>query len=172
MSTAFVGEVRLIGFTFAPVDWRFCDGSLLDISTYSTLFQLVGTYYGGNGQTNFAVPDLRGRVPVHQGTLQGGGSYVIGQVGGVESVTLNVNQIPVHTHLFQCNSSNSGGSATPTNNTVSAGQPIVYRAVTPAGAMNQGVIGFSGGSQPHENRQPFVAMNWVIAFNGIYPSQG
>lgn len=171
MSTAFVGEVRLVGYTFAPVDWRFCDGSLLDISTYSVLFQLIGTFYGGNGQTNFAVPDLRGRVPVHQGTLPGGGTYVIGQQGGVESVTLNISQIPSHIHFFQCNSGSQAGNNTPTNNTVTTG-PTVYRNTTPANAMNQAMLKTAGGSQPHENRQPFQAMNWVIAYNGIFPSQG
>ncbi|MGB0064410.1 MAG: tail fiber protein [Terracidiphilus sp.] len=170
MSTAYVGEVRLIGFTFAPVGWRFCDGSFLDISTYNTLYALIGTTYGGNGQTNFAVPDLRGRVPVHQGTLQGGSSYVIGQASGLESVTLGINQIPSHNHLFQCNSSSQGGNNIPANNAVGGG-PQVYRATFPD-AMNQGMLSSAGGSQPHENRQPYQAMNWVIAFNGIYPSQG
>lgn len=171
MSTAFVGEVRLVGYTFAPVDWHFCDGSLVPISDYIALFNLIGTYYGGNGQTNFALPDLRGRVPIHQGTLPGGSTYVIGQLAGVESVTLNVNQIPVHNHLFQCNSSLTGGSNTPNGNTVGGG-PSVYSNVAPATAMNQGAISSSGQSLPHENRQPFQAMNWVIAFNGIYPTQG
>lgn len=171
MSTAFVGEVRLIGFTFAPVDWRFCDGSLLDISTYSTLFQLVGTYYGGNGQSNFAIPDLRGRVPVHQGTLQGGGTYVIGQQGGVESVTLNISQIPVHNHLFQCNSTLQGSTATPNNNTVGGGKDA-FRTTPPVTPMNQSMLASAGGSLPHENRQPFLAMNWVISLYGVYPSQG
>ncbi len=171
MSTAYVGEVRLIGFTFAPVDWNFCDGSFLDISTYSTLFNLIGTTYGGNGQTNFALPDLRGRVPVHQGALQGGSVYVIGQAAGLESVTLSINQIPSHGHLFQCNSSSQGANNAPANNTVGGG-PQVYRATTPNDSMNQGMLKIAGGSQPHENRQPFQAMNWVIALNGIYPSQG
>ena len=170
MSSPYVGEVRLIGFTFAPVGWNFCDGTLLAISDNPTLFNLIGTTYGGNGQSTFAVPDLRGRVPIHQGTLAGGSSYPIGQLSGVESVTLNVNQIPSHNHLFQCNSSSQGGTSGPTNSTVCAG-PQVYRNTAPAGFMNPGVLSSSGGSQPHENRQPFLAMNWVIALYGVYPSQ-
>jgi microcystin-dependent protein len=171
MSTAYVGEVRLVGFTFAPVGWNLCDGSVLPISENAALYNLIGTTYGGNGQTTFNLPDLRGRVPIHQGTLVGGSSYVIGQSSGVESVTLNINQIPVHNHLFQCNSSAQGGTAAPTNATVCAGQQV-YRDTTPSGSMNQQSLSNSGGSQPHENRQPFLAMNWIIALNGVYPTQG
>jgi len=171
MSNPFVGEVRLIGFTFAPVGWNFCDGSLLSISEYTPLFTLVGTFYGGNGQTNFAVPDLRSRVPIHQGTLQGGSTYVIGQPGGVESVTLSINQIPNHNHLFQCNSSTQGGTATPTNNTVCGGK-AAYRNTNPSVNMNPAMLSTAGGSQPHENRQPFQAMNWVISLFGVFPTQG
>lgn len=170
MSTAFVGEVRLVGYTFAPVNWNFCDGSLLPISNYEALFALIGTFYGGNGQTTFALPDLRGRVPVHQGTLQGGGTYVIGQLGGVESVTLNINQIPTHNHLFQCNSTLQGSTATPANNTVGGGQDA-YRTTPPVTPMNPRMLSLAGGSQPHENRQPYLAMNWVIALEGIFPTQ-
>jgi len=171
MSSPYVGEVRLVGFTFAPVGWNLCDGSQLAISENPALFNLIGTIYGGNGQTTFALPDLRGRVPVHQGTLQGGSSYPIGQVAGVESVTLSINQIPNHNHLFQCNSSSQGGTASPNNATVGAG-PQVYRGSTPATPMNQGVLSSWGGSQGHENRQPFLAINWVISLNGVYPTQG
>jgi microcystin-dependent protein len=171
MSTPYVGEVRLIGFTFAPVDWNFCDGSVIQISSNPTLYNLIGTTYGGNGQTTFNLPDLRGRVPVHQGTLAGGSAYVIGQLSGVESVTLNINQIPSHNHLFQCNSSSQGGTAAPANATVCGG-PQVYRNTAPAGSMNPQSLSNAGGSQPHDNRQPFLAMNWIIALNGIYPTQG
>ena len=171
MSSPFVGEVRLVGFTFAPVDWNLCDGSILAISANPTLYNLIGTIYGGNGQTTFGLPDLRGRVPVHQGTLAGGSNYPLGQMGGVESVTLSLNQIPKHNHQFQCNSSSQGATAAPNNATVGGG-PEVYRSSTPAAAMNQGAISFSGSGLPHENRQPFLAMNWVIALAGVYPSQG
>jgi microcystin-dependent protein len=171
MSSPFVGEVRLIGFTFAPVGWNFCDGSQQPISQYAALFQLIGTTYGGNGQTTFGLPDLRGRVPVHQGTLNGGGTYVYGQVGGVESVTLTINQIPAHNHAFQANSTATGAGASPNGNTVCAGKEV-YRSSTPGTAMNANSLSSVGGNQPHENRQPFLAMNWVIAFEGVYPTQG
>ena len=170
MSSPYVGEVRLVGFTFAPAGWNFCDGTMVAISENPTLFNLIGTIYGGNGQTTFALPDLRGRVPIHQGTLQGGSNYPIGQAAGVESVTLNVNQMPRHNHLFQCNSATQGGTASPNGATLGGG-PEVYRAGTPAVAMNQGILSSLGGSQPHENRQPFLAMNWVISLFGVYPTQ-
>jgi len=171
MSSPFVGEVRLVGFTFAPADWNLCDGSVLSVSTYPALFNLIGTFYGGNGQTTFNVPDLRGRVPIHQGVLQGGSNYVIGQPGGVESVMLSLNQMPAHNHPFQCNSSATGGSAAPSNTTTVGAGPQVYRTSTPRVAMNQGMLSSAGGSVPHENRQPFLAMNWVIALYGVYPTQ-
>jgi microcystin-dependent protein len=170
MSSPFVGEVRLIGFTFAPVGWNLCDGSQVLIAEYPALFQLVGTTYGGNGQTSFALPDLRGRVPIQQGTLMGGSNYPIGQPGGVESVALSINQIPAHSHLFQGNSSLQGGVASPSNATVGGGK-TVYKTSTPAAAMNANMLSTVGGNQPHENRQPFLAMNWIISFFGVFPSQ-
>jgi microcystin-dependent protein len=170
MSSPFVGEVRLVGFTFAPVGWNLCDGTLISISENPTLFQLIGTFYGGNGQTNFSLPDLRGRVPLHQGSLTGGSIYVIGQVGGVESVTLTTSQIPAHNHTFQCNSSSQGAVNSPNNATVCAGKEV-YRNSIPAQAMNPNFLSSVGGNQPHENRQPFLAMNWVISLFGVFPSQ-
>lgn len=170
MSTSFVGEVRLVGYTFAPSGWNFCDGTLIPISDNSTLFTLIGTNYGGDGQNNFAVPDLRGRVPVHQGQSQGGSVYTIGQQGGVESVTLNTNQIPAHNHAFQCNATLQNNNAVPSNNTIGGGTEA-YRSTPPASPMNHGMLMPAGGSQPHENRQPFLAMNWVISLFGVFPSQ-
>lgn len=170
MSTSFVGEVRLVGYTFAPLNWAFCDARLLSIAEYPALYELIGTAYGGNGQTQFAVPDLRGRVPIHQGQLRGGSNYLIGQAGGVESVTLSPNQMPRHNHMFQCNPASSGGNASPANNTAGGGQQV-YRKAPPAASMHQGMLSSAGGSQPHENLQPFLAMNWVISLFGIFPSQ-
>lgn len=170
MSTSYVGEVRLVGYVFAPSGWVFCDGRSLSIADYGTLFSLLGTTYGGDGVNSFDAPDLRGRVPVHQGQLPGGSIYTIAQKGGVESVALSLNQVPSHNHLFQCNPAAGGSTNSPTNNTVGGG-PQVYRATSPVEPMNQGMLAMSGGSQPHENRQPFLAMNWVISLFGIYPSQ-
>jgi microcystin-dependent protein len=171
MSSPYVGEVRLVGYTFAPVEWNFCDGSLQSISGNPALFQLIGTIYGGDGQTTFALPDLRGRVPIHQGTLSGGSSYVIGQRAGAESVTLSLSQIPAHNHSFLGNSSSQGAVNSPNNATVCAGKEV-YKGSTPGAAMNSSILSSAGGSQPHENRQPFLAMNWVISLFGVYPTQG
>jgi microcystin-dependent protein len=171
MSQPYVGQIRLVGFNFAPVDWAFCDGSLLDPNQYSALFALIGTTYGGNGVTNFALPDLRGRVPVHMG--QGASPYVIGQQGGAESITLITDQIPSHPHQALC-STGTATSASPVNNIWAAdsGSDTPYQTNGPAGvAMALNTIGPAGGSQPHENRQPYQCINYIIALFGIYPSQ-
>jgi len=170
MSQPFIGEVRLVGFNFAPVGWATCNGAVHSIAENSTLFNLIGTTYGGNGQTTFNLPDLQGRIPLHQGS-NGISTYVIGQVGGVESVTITLNQFPSHTHPLQASSANASSNI-PANNTLGA-NVSAYTGVAPSIALNNAMIGSSGGgSQPHENRQPFVVLNWVISLFGIYPSQG
>jgi microcystin-dependent protein len=172
MSSPYIGEVRLVGFNFAPLDWSFCNGQLLSISENSTLFTLIGTTYGGDGQSTFGLPDLRGRVPVHQGSLPGGGTYVIGQVSGVENVTINFNSYPNHSHALSA-SSNPGTSSSPNGN-VAGTLANSYSAATPTAslAMNAQVLAAAAGSnQPHENLQPYVVLNWVIALYGVYPSQ-
>jgi len=170
MSQPFVGEVRLVGFSFAPVGWSICNGSLVSISEKPTLFQLIGTTYGGDGQNTYGLPNLQGRIPLHQGS-NGISTYVPGQIGGVESVTIALNQYPTHTHALQA-SSNAAGSNMPSGNTVGKG----LSAYTTTGsnlAMNAAMVGFSGGgNQPHENRQSFLALNWIIALFGVFPSQG
>jgi microcystin-dependent protein len=170
MSNNFVGEVRLVGFNFAPYGWNICNGQLLPISEYSTLYNLIGTTYGGDGVQTFGIPNLQGRVTVHQGTLAGGSNYVMGEQAGVENVTITSNTYPSHTHPFIC-SSNSASLAIPSGNTV--GNEIkIYETGTPTTAMSASMIGLSQGSSlPHSNVQPFVALNWVIAFFGIYPTQ-
>jgi microcystin-dependent protein len=170
MSTAFVGEVRLVGFNFAPEGWSVCNGSLIGIDQNSTLFNLIGTTYGGNGQTTFALPNLQGRIPIHQGS-NGVNVYTIGQVGGVEQVTIGINQYPSHSHSLMA-STNAGSSNAPANNTV--GNSLnAYTADAPTSAMYSAMVGASGGSNlPHDNRQPFLVLNWVISLYGIYPSQG
>jgi microcystin-dependent protein len=168
MSQAFVGEVRLVGFNFAPVGWALCNGAQLSIAEYSTLFNLIGTTYGGDGQQSFNLPDLQGRIPLHQGS-NGVSTYVPGQKGGVESVTININQFPSHTHPLQGSSANAGKNI-PTNNTL-GGNVSAYINAAPVTALNNAMIGQSGQNQPHENRQPFVVLNWVISLFGVYPSQ-
>jgi len=170
MSTCFIGEVRLVGFNFAPVDWSICNGQLLSISSNETLFNLIGTTYGGDGQSTFGLPNLQGRIPIHQGTNSFGTTYVIGQIGGVENVTIGASQYPTHTHSLM-GSTNSTGSATATGNVVNSGL-TAYTTEAPNSAMLAAQVGSNGGgNQPHNNLQPYLALNWIIALYGIYPSQ-
>ena len=169
MAQPYVGEIRMFGGNFAIAGWAFCDGSLLPISENTTLFQLIGTTYGGDGQTTFALPDLRGRVPLHQGQGSGLSNYVLAQSGGVESVTLTQNQIPIHTHTPMA--SNTGASDNPANNfwaNSPTGKP--YSAAPPTVQMNTGTISPVGGSQPHENMIPFLCVTYIISLFGIFPS--
>jgi microcystin-dependent protein len=168
MGQPYVGEVRLVGFNFAPQGWMTCQGQQIAISENTTLFQLVGTTYGGDGQQTFNLPDLQGRTPINMGS-NGSNNYVIGQKGGVETVTLTTNQIPAHTHNLQA-SSNAVSVNTPTNNTVGANIKT-YSSAAPATAMNGSMIGSSGGSLPHQNLQPYLVLNWVISMFGIFPTQ-
>jgi microcystin-dependent protein len=171
MSEAYIGEIRSVGFNFPPVGWASCSGQLLSISDNPALYNLIGTTYGGNGQTNFALPNLMGRIPLHQGS-NGTTTYVLGQLGGSEMVTIGIAQYPSHNHLLSA-SGNSGGSPSPTGNTV--GDFLnVYRTAAPTNPptpMNSNVLGPSGGgNQPHENRQPYLVINWIISLTGVYPT--
>lgn len=167
MSQSYVGEVRLVGFNFAPLDWLQCAGQSLSISQYSTLYSLIGTTYGGNGTTVFNLPDLRGRIPISQGS-NGVTNYTIGQQGGSEMVAVALNQYPGHNHTLS-GSNTAGGSGSPVGN-VAGSFPRVYTAAAPATPMNSNTLGSSpGGSQAHENRQPFQVLNWVISMFGLFP---
>jgi len=169
MSSPFIGEIRMFGGNFAPAGWAFCDGSLMLISENDTLFALIGTTYGGDGQQTFGLPDLRGRVPLHQGTTQGFGTpYTIGQSGGVESVTLTTNQLPAHSHAALAA---TVGDRTSPAGAVWAGSPDMAQFAAPPGAaMNASAVGNTGGSQPHENMPPFLGVNFIISLFGIFPS--
>jgi microcystin-dependent protein len=166
MSQPYVGEIRLVGFNFAPAGWAFCDGSLLAISQNDVLFNLVGTTYGGDGQNTFALPDLRGRSPVHIG---GSLSYQIGQNGGVENVTVTGQQVPVHNHPFTVQGG-SGGLLTPAGNFL-AGSALGQYAPTPGDGVSGNVLSANTGGQPHDNLMPYLALNFVISLYGVYPSQ-
>lgn len=167
----YVGQILLTGFNFAPVDWHFCDGSLLPIDQYSTLFNLIGTTFGGDGQSTFALPDLRGRTAVGQGTLQGGSAYILGLRGGSESVTITSQTYPNHTHSL-LGTSTTGDAQNPSGAVVGAGK-TVYRLEAPTVTMNPAMCGMTpGGGTPHENRQPYQVCNWIIALFGVYPTQG
>jgi microcystin-dependent protein len=171
MSTPYVGEVRLVGFNFQPSGWNFCNGALISIAENSTLFALIGTTYGGDGQQTYGLPNLQGRTPIHQGQNSLGGNYVLGQGGGVENVTISPNQYPLHTHTL-LGSSNPGTSNSPTGN-LPAGYSGAYSAGAPVSAltMNNSILLGSGGNQPHSNMQPYLVLNWVISFFGVFPSQ-
>ena len=178
MGSPFVGEIRMVGFNFAPVGWAFCNGQLLAISQNLTLFALIGTTYGGDGQTTFQLPDLQGRIPINQGQAPGLSNYVIGQRAGSESVALGTNQLPQHGHSLQANS-DVASSANPTGGYLarasipslpSRGVPV-YAPASAAAAMNALAIAFSGATQPHDNMMPFQCVNFIISLFGIFPSQ-
>lgn len=181
MSQPYVGQIIMFAGTFAPAGWALCQGQTIQISDNDTLFNLIGTTYGGDGQETFQLPDLQSRVPIHNG--QGGGlsSYTIGQTGGLEGVTLTTNQIPVHTHL-PYTTAQLGTTATPASNTILADEgvnngtnsPLAYAPYN-SGTPNQvqlpgNTIANTGGSQPHNNIQPVLALNFCIALYGVYPS--
>jgi Microcystin-dependent protein len=175
MSTPYVGEIRLFPYTFAPVGWQLCDGSLLGIADYEVLYTLIGTTFGGNGTTTFGVPDLRGRVPVHQGTGSGLSPRVMGELNGTESVTLISAQMPAHTHNFAATSGtatiNSPGSTVELGG-LSTTDTMYTSTVTGSGAATSNTaISQSGSSLPHENLMPTLTATFCIAVNGIFPSQ-
>lgn len=165
MAQPYVGEIRIFAGNFAPAGWMFCEGQLLPISENETLFNLIGTTYGGDGQSTFALPDLRGRIPLHQGN-----GMILAETGGAETVTLTVAQIPAHSHPFL--GTTSIATDTSPNNTV-LGQTSTYDAYqSTAGAIAMAANSVSavGGSQPHENRQPFLCVDFIISLFGIFPS--
>lgn len=171
MAQPFVGQLMLVGFSFQAQGWAYCQGQTLAISQNETLFNLIGTTYGGDGMQTFNLPDLRGRVPVHAGFSPfDGQTYVIGQVGGVETVTLTAQQMPQHTHAVPC-SANPAGSSDPTNGVFAAAADKRYSTLPPATPMAPNVVTAAGGSQPHSNLQPYLVLNWLISLFGIFPSQ-
>lgn len=171
MSDPFIGEIRLFPYNFEPRGWAFCHGQLLPISQHTALFSLIGTIYGGDGRVTFALPDLRGRVPVSAGQGPGLSLYDVGQVGGAESVTLSESQLPAHNHLMAANGPSSG-SDRPNNRflgRVSSG--TAYAGTTNGRMLNPEAISFTGAGQPHENRPPHLTLNYCIAMEGIFPSR-
>ncbi|WP_031431698.1 phage tail protein [Methylomicrobium agile] len=165
MAQPYVGEIRIFAGNFAPSGWLFCEGQLLPISESETLFQLIGTTYGGDGQSTFALPDLRGRLPLHQGN-----GLIMGETGGAEEVTLTVNQIPAHEHPLLASSSGATLS-NPVNNVLAESVTISpYIEDTPNGSMNPAAISSVGGNQPHNNFQPYLCINFIISLFGIFPS--
>jgi microcystin-dependent protein len=171
MSNPYVGEIRIFGGNFAPAGWAFCDGSLLPISENEILFNLIGTTYGGDGQSTFALPDLRGRLPVHMGTGAGLSPFVIGQSGGVETVTLTTSQIPGHSHALLASGDNASASAAAGNVLAQTPTYTPYIAASADTPLNAQSIAATGGSQPHSNFQPYLCVNFIISLFGIFPTQ-
>ena len=174
MSQPYVGEIRMFGGNFYPAGWMFCEGQLLPISEYETLFNLIGTTYGGDGQNTFGLPDLRGRVPLHPGT-GGGATYVLAEQGGLYQVTLNTQQIPAHTHAVFSTASGQGNSPVQNVSYPASATPTPNRNVYgPQGSnpatLYVGTITNTGNSLPHDNMQPYLAINFIISLFGIYPS--
>ena len=170
MAQPYVGEIRMFAGHFAPAGWMFCEGQLLPISENETLFQLIGTTYGGDGESTFALPDLRGRIPLHQGT--GGGSTVtLAETGGAEEITLTVNQTPAHGHPLLASTS-GGTTANAQGNDICSSPSInlYIEGISPDVSLNAGVVGPVGGSQPHTNFQPYLCVNFIISLFGLLPS--
>jgi microcystin-dependent protein len=164
MAQPYIGEIRMFAGTFAPVGWSFCDGSLLQISEYDTLFNLIGTTYGGDGQSTFGLPDLRGRVPVHQGP-----GFIIGQEAGAETVTLTTQQIASHTHPLAATTAIATASG-PGNNVLAQSSVAKMYFADVVDTPMANAIGMAGGTQPHDNMQPFLCISFIISLYGIYPS--
>jgi microcystin-dependent protein len=162
MSDPYIGEIRLFAGNFAPVGWLLCQGQLLPISQFDALFNLIGTTYGGDGQTTFALPNLQSRMPVHQGS-----GYVLGQTGGVETVTLNNNQLPVHTH--QPVAAAVAASQSPSSAYWATYADNWYSSLAPVVPMAANALSVAGGNQPHENMSPYQVINFILATEGIYP---
>lgn len=164
MAQPYVGEIRMFGGNFAPAGWMLCEGQLLSIAENETLFQLIGTTYGGDGQETFALPDLRGRIPIHQGN-----GIILAETGGAEEITLTVSQIPAHSHPMLA-TIDIPTQSNPANRVLGQAAAKFYRAGTPAIQLNTQQISSVGGNQPHTNFQPYLCVNFIISLFGIFPS--
>ena len=172
MAQPFIGEIRMFAGNFPPVGWAFCDGQLMPISQNDALFILIGTTYGGDGESTFGLPNLQSRVPMHMGNGPDGVNYQIGEAAGVESVTLSTQQIPVHTHAL-IGSTGSALQTGPGGNIFAQSVSVEYctAGLAPDTALNAATISPVGGSQPHENCQPFLCVNYIISLFGLFPQQ-
>jgi microcystin-dependent protein len=164
MSEPFMSEIKLVSFNFAPKGWALCNGQFLPINQNQALFALLGTTYGGNGQTTFALPNLRGRVPIHEGS-----GHTLGEAAGSTAVTVNIQQLPTHTHAYMASGTN--GDSASANNTVLAPATNLYGPANNLTTLDPRTISSVGGSQPHNNMMPYLVLNFIIALQGIFPSQ-
>ena len=165
MSEPFLGEIRIVGFDFAPRGWALCDGQILPINQNQSLYSILGTTYGGDGRTTFALPDLRGRSPMHTGT-----GHPLGQRAGEETHTLTENEMPAHTHAARASGA-EGTQIVPTDNVLARSVNQVYHEPTNLTALQAGTVSNVGGSQAHDNMQPFLTLNFIIALQGLFPSR-
>src|SRR4051812_7085839 len=165
MSEPFLSEIKVVSFNFPPKGWALCNGQLLPINQNQALFSLLGTTYGGNGQTTFALPNLRGQVPIHFGQ-----SFTLGQTGGTESVTISMQTMPTHLH-FMNGTTNVGNVAVPLNNLLATSPALIYDKAANLTTLQPGTVSNIGGSQPHTNQQPYLVLNFIIALQGIFPSR-
>jgi len=171
MGEPFIGEIRMFGGSFAPAGWAFCNGATIPISENDALFTLIGTTYGGDGQETFQLPDLQGRLPMHQGTGKDGITYTIGEKAGTETVTLSTQQMPAHTHALIASAS-PGTNAAPKDAVVAKTTTgFLYINENPTGNMAPSAINPVGGSQPHENMQPYLCITFIISLYGVFPQQ-
>jgi microcystin-dependent protein len=166
MADPFIGEIRMFGGNFAPQGWAMCNGALMPISENDALFTLIGTTYGGDGQSTFALPNLQSRVPMHVGP-----GFALAQMGGEEQVTLTTNQLPAHSHVPAASTSNAGSSGPSGNVWAASPQYTEYAAAPDGTVMAAGAIGVAGGGQPHDNMVPFLCINFILSLFGIFPSQ-
>jgi microcystin-dependent protein len=172
MSDPFIGEIRMFGGNFAPVGWLMCDGSFVSISEYEVLYTLLGTTFGGDGQTNFGLPDMRGRVPIHTGQGQGLQNYRLGQLAGDNGVTLTGANLPAHTHAFQAVTDASTTATAQGALLAQVAQVSIYtQRGANAGLSGNAIAAAPGGGQPHENRMPSLTLTFIICYAGIFPSQ-
>ncbi|MGY4155974.1 microcystin-dependent protein [Bradyrhizobium sp. USDA 4461] len=163
MSEPYLSEIRMMSFIYAPRGWALCNGQVLPINQNQALFSLVGTTYGGNGTTNFALPDLRGKVPLHMGS-----GFTLGQAGGETSHTLTISEMPQHPHTFQ-GTTNNADSAAVTGNLMATSANL-YTAAANLTTLDPSTVGYAGSSQPHENMQPYLTLSFCIALQGVFPS--
>ncbi len=170
MPEPYIGEIRMFAGNFAPAGWAFCDGQIMPISENDTLFTLIGTTYGGDGQETFALPNLQSRIPIHMGAGPDGTNYTLAEAAGVESVTLTTQQTPNHTHTFLASNDIPAGNS-PGNSIPGQAAAKIYRSGNANVQLNAAAVQPQGGSQPHENCQPFLCINFIISLFGIFPQQ-
>ncbi len=169
MALPFIGEIKMFGGNFAPLGWMFCSGQTMPISGNDALFSLIGTTYGGDGQTTFRLPDLQSRFPIHQGQGPGLSNYFLGQASGVESVTVTSQQLGAHTHAVGASTA-AGDAKSPANAVFATAPANIYGSTASPASMHPSTISVSGGNQPHENMPPYACVNFIIATEGIYPT--